>query len=270
MKYGLISLDFKRFPLEKCFEAAQKYGFTAVELWGGRPHAYPPDMAAEAVKSILGLKERYGVEIPMYTPNAIGLPVNLCSSMVTERAEGMKYHKQAIDVASELGIPKMLVVADHPGHDSDLREVRKIFTDEVGELVHYAEKKDVIISIEPLTPMESPVITRSEDCLNLVRAINSPNLHFVLDIVPSIMVAEPLSNYFNSLGDRVSHVHICNTDGRSDAHLELDNGILNIADVLSEIKSCGYSGHCIVELYTVSINNPERAIANAARILAAN
>lgn len=267
MKFGLISLDFRRFPLEKCFATAKKLGFQAVELWGGRPHAYPFDMGRDEVDAIMQLKQKYGLEIPMYTPNAMGLPFNLCSASAQERSEGMAYHKLAVDVAASLEIPRMLVVADHPGFEVNLSEVRKIFTDEMGELALYAGKKNVTLSVEPLTPMESPVITSSDDCLNLLRDIDSPNLHFVLDIVPPTIIAEPLSNYFTKLGDRVDHVHISNNDKRTDAHLELDNGCLNIADVLRTIELYGYDRHVIVELYSVSLNNPELVVANAARVL---
>lgn len=267
MKFGLISLDFRRFPLEKCFETAFRYGFTSVELWGGRPHAYPFDVGAEEIREIGRLKQKYQVDIPMYTPNAIGLPFNLCSASTRERSEGMKYHKLAIDVASSLEIPRMLVVADHPGFGADLREVRCIFSDEIGELADYARKKNVIISVEPLTPMESPVIVSSNDCLDLLRDVHSENLSFVLDIVPPTIIAEPISNYFNLLGDRVDHVHISNNDKKTDAHLELDNGCLNIADVLKIIDHCGFKQHVIVELYSVSLNDPESVIANAARVL---
>jgi len=269
LKFGLISVDFRRFPLEKCFETARNFKFQAVELWGGRPHAYPFDMGKEQIKAIWQLKQKYDIEIPMYTPNAIGLPFNLCSPMPEERAEGLGYHKLAIDVASSLEIPKMLVVADHPGFNADYGEVRKIFTDEIAELVKYAEKKNVIIAVEPMTPMESPIITGSEHCLSLLQQIHSPNLHFVLDVVPPTVIAEPISNYFTKLGDRVSHVHICNNDAKSDAHLELDssNGCLNIADVMRVIQSYGYDQYVIVELYTVSLNDPERVVANSARVL---
>ncbi|MFR3752545.1 MAG: hypothetical protein ACLTW9_10150 [Enterocloster sp.] len=44
MKFGLISLDFKRFSLEYCFKMARRYGLDGVELWGGRPHGYFTDM----------------------------------------------------------------------------------------------------------------------------------------------------------------------------------------------------------------------------------
>jgi Sugar phosphate isomerases/epimerases len=226
-------------------------------------------MGKEQINAIRQLKQKYDIEIPMYTPNVLGLPLNLCSQMPEERADGLKYHKLAIDVASSLEIPKMLVVADHPGFNADYDEIRKIYTDEIAELVQYAEKKNVIIAVEPMTPVESPIVTGTEHCVNLLKQIHSPNLHFVLDVVPPTVVAEPLSNYFTKLGDRASHVHICNSDARSDAHLELDNsnGCLNIADVMQVIESYGYDKYVIVELYTVSLYDPERVIAGAARVL---
>lgn len=268
MKFGLISLDFRRFPLEKCFEVAKRYEFQGVELWGGRPHAYPYDIGTHEIETILHYKDKYQLEIPMYTPNAIGLPVNLCSSMAKERSEGLNYYKRAIDVAASLEIPKMLVVADHPGFGIDRKEAWKYFSEAISQLASYSENRNVILSIEPLTPMESPVITSTDDCLNLARQINSSNLHFVLDIVPPTIIQEPISNYFIKLGNRVDHVHISNSDKKTDAHLELDNGLLNIQDILQILQDYEYDQFVIIELYSVSLNDPERVVASSARVLA--
>ena len=79
MKFGLISLDFKRFSLEYCFKMARRYGLDGVELWGGRPHGYFTDMTRERIQEIDALKKKYKLEIPMYTPNVLNGPYNLCS-----------------------------------------------------------------------------------------------------------------------------------------------------------------------------------------------
>ena len=52
MKFGCFSLDFRRFPLEHAFAAAQKYGFDGLEIWGGRPHAYPQDVTSELAAQV--------------------------------------------------------------------------------------------------------------------------------------------------------------------------------------------------------------------------
>ena len=65
MKFGCFSLDYRRFPLERAFRDAQRLGFDGVEIWGGRPHAYPFDLDAAEIQGILDLQKRYGLEVPM-------------------------------------------------------------------------------------------------------------------------------------------------------------------------------------------------------------
>lgn len=267
MNFGLISLDFKRFPLEKCFKTASLYGFQGVEIWGGRPHAYPYDMDRAEVRKILDYKKKYRIETPMYTPNAIGLPFNLCSSLAKEREEGISYYKRAIDTASALEIPKMLIVADHPGFERDYTEVWNCFSEAISELAAYAQGRNVIISVEPLTPVESPVITGTDDCLRLMGDVQAPNLQFVLDIVPPIVINEPISDYFVKLQERVSHVHIAGCDGITDAHLGLAQGVVDIQDVLQILKDNNYDQYVIAEMYSASVNDPESVTASAAKVL---
>ena len=97
MKFGCFSLDFRRFPLEHAFAAAQKYGFDGLEIWGGRPHAYPQDVTSELAAQVRRWKSVYGVETPMYTPVSIGMPYNLCAENQQERQDTLAYFRKAID-----------------------------------------------------------------------------------------------------------------------------------------------------------------------------
>ncbi len=268
MKFGLISLDFRRVSLETCFRTAARCGFSAVEIWGGRPHAWPYDVDAAAARQILSWKRRYGLELPMYTPNAIGLPVNLCSSMEEERREGLTYFKKGIEAASRLEIPRMLLVADHPGYETDPGDAEDWFVQAAADLADYAKPYGVTISVEPLTPLESPVVTTAEDCFRLMKRAGRENIDFVLDVVPPTVACEPISGYFRRLGlERIRHVHICNTDGRTDAHLQLDSGVLSVPEILSTLRDARYDGTVIAELYSVSARDPEGTAAKTARLL---
>jgi fructoselysine 3-epimerase len=268
MKFGLISLDFRRVSLETCFRTAARCGFSAVEIWGGRPHAWPYDVDAAAARRILSWKSRYGLELPMYTPNAIGLPVNLCSSMEAERGEGLAYFKKSVEAASRLEIPRMLLVADHPGYETDPDDAKNWFAQAVAGLADFAKPYGVTISVEPLTPLESPVVTTTEDCFRLMKQVDRENIDFVLDVVPPTVACEPVSGYFRRLGlERIRHVHICNTDGKTDAHLQLDTGVLSIPEILRTLRDAKYNGYVIAELYSVSAWDPECTAAKAARLL---
>ena len=98
MKFGLISLDFKRFSLEYCFKMARRYGLDGVELWGGRPHGYFTDMTRERIQEIDALKKKYKLEIPMYTPNVLNGPYNLCSLEERTIHETIEFFQRSIDI----------------------------------------------------------------------------------------------------------------------------------------------------------------------------
>lgn len=260
-------MDFRRFSLERAFQMAAKYGFDGIEIWGGRPHAYPYDMDAEEVKKILKLKKTWNLEVPVYTPNALGMPYNLCSLDGREREDALAYFKKAIQACEQMEVPRMLVVADHPGYETPRRESWKRFVENMQELGRYAMEHSVKLMIEALTPMESPIITTSDDCLEAIQDIGLPNIEAMMDVVPPNIAYEPYSAYFEKLGDKMNYIHLCNNDGRTDAHLRLDTGELPVEDMVKVFREYGFEGYVTVELYSECYKDPELLLANASRVL---
>lgn len=267
MKFGCFSLDFRRFSLETAFRMAAKYGFDGIEIWGGRPHAFPYDMTPGEVQKVLKLKKAYGLEVPMYTPNALGMPYNLCSLDQREQRDAMDYFKTAICACESMEVPRMLVVADHPGYEVPRRKSYQRFVENMKELGGYAQEHNVKLVIEALTPMESPIITTSDDCLEAIQDIGLSNIEAMMDVVPPNIAYEPYSAYFEKLGERMNYIHICNNDGRTDAHLRLDTGELPITDMVRIFKEHGFEGYVTVELYSECYKDPELLLANSSRLL---
>ena len=89
----------------------------------------------------------------------------------------------------------------------------------------------------------------------------------MMDVVPPHIVCEPYSAYFEKLGGRMNYIHLCNNDGRTDAHLRLDTGELPVADMLKVFRAYGFEGYVTVELYSECYKDPELLLANASRIL---
>ena len=267
MKFGIMSLDFKRLPLAQCFELARDYGFHGLEIFGCRSHLYPGDFSTELCKKILSYQEKYQIEVPMYTPNVLNLPLCICSPNERERQDGVKFYKKAVDIASQINAKGVLVVADHPGYTTPRREVWAYLVESMKEICTYAQGKGVQVTIEPLTPMESPIITTVDDCVELIEDVNDDVLYAMMDIVPPVVVQEPFSKYFNMLSDRLSYIHISNTDGKTDAHTRLDEGVLPLIDVIEVFKRHKFSGFVTAELYSENYRDPELILANTARIL---
>ncbi len=68
MKIGLFTFGYQRLPLERAFEDAARFGYDGIEIWGGRPHAYPFDLKAGEVTVVKELAEKYEMPIIGYTP----------------------------------------------------------------------------------------------------------------------------------------------------------------------------------------------------------
>ena len=267
MKFAFLTLDFRRFPLEFSFQCAARYGFEGIEIWGGRPHAYAPDVDADKIAEIKALQKKYGLEIPMFCPDALNQNKRLTVPDPKERADALQFLKKNIDVAAALECPRILIVPDHPGYGVDWKIVWKTFCENIQELADYAKGTGVRITVEPLTAQESPVITRTDDSVRLIRDTDRENVHFMMDIVPPVNGYEPFSDYFTKLGDRFDYIHICNNDGVTDAHTRLENGIIPIEDMFTVLKNWGYEDYCSAELYTEIYHDPELMLANTARVL---
>lgn len=50
MKIGMFTSGYQRNPIEDIFADAREYGYDYIELWGGRPHAYAPDLKRNGYK----------------------------------------------------------------------------------------------------------------------------------------------------------------------------------------------------------------------------
>ncbi|MCI8464411.1 MAG: TIM barrel protein [Lachnospiraceae bacterium] len=267
MKFAFLTLDFRRFPLEFAFQCAAKYGFDGIEIWGGRPHAFPEDMTRERLNEINSWKKKYHLEIPMFCLDGLNQNRRLTSLDEKERQEAIAHAKKGVNAASALEAPRILVVPDHPGYNLDADVVWKAFCDSITELADYALDKGVRITVEPLTPMESPVITTSDHCVRLMRDVKRENVHFMMDIVPPTIAYEPFSDYFTKLGERMDYIHICNNDGRTDAHTRLDEGIIPLEDMFRVFKNWGYKDYVSAELYSEVYREPEMMLANTVRVL---
>ena len=46
MKTGMFTCGHQRLPIEHAFRDASELGYDGIEIWGGRPHAFAPDLKA--------------------------------------------------------------------------------------------------------------------------------------------------------------------------------------------------------------------------------
>ncbi len=77
MKTGMFTCGHQRLPIEHAFRDASELGYDGIEIWGGRPHAFAPDLKAGGIKQIKALAQTYQMPIIGYTPETNGYPYNM-------------------------------------------------------------------------------------------------------------------------------------------------------------------------------------------------
>ena len=64
MKLGMFTSGYQRNDIEHIFVDAKRFGYDYIELWGGRPHAYAPDLKAGDINEAYFLLNSVGITNP--------------------------------------------------------------------------------------------------------------------------------------------------------------------------------------------------------------
>lgn len=267
MKFSFLTYLFCRFPLAYSFKMAQYYGFDGVEIWGARPHAYAWDIDSAAIQEIRELKQSCGVEISAYTPELLSYPYNLASPLKKEREETEQYLMRALDVTAAIDARRMLITLPHPGHLARKKDVWEMVLEPLRRLCAHAEELDVSVMLETLSPSESNLVTTADEAAAMIQEVGSPAMTAMMDLVPPIIANEPLSNYFHFLPGRMDYIHLCNSDGTTEFHSRLDEGVLSIQDIFTLLKRQHFEGWCSLEILAPYYKDPELYLAQSKRIM---
>ena len=98
MKLGMFTSGYQYYPLEAAFQDAKRIGYDYIELWGGRPHAFPPDLKRGGIEQVKKLIEVYEMPVHVYTPEHNAYPYNYMIGDSSQRKEAVDYLKTAIEM----------------------------------------------------------------------------------------------------------------------------------------------------------------------------
>jgi len=246
MKISFFTASMHRYPLEKSFEAASKFGYDGIEIWGGRPHALASDMRPADIDNINRLSEKYSLPVVSFEPDMY----NLLWRDERWIEESLDYFRQCIDLCKAIHCPYMVMAALHGGYGHSWDEDWSLFIKNMKILADYSEEIDgVTMILETVTPWEGSILIRSDDVVRAMREINSPKVKAMLDLAAPLTVAEPSSEYFEKLGKDLVHIHLVDCRKDKEDHLIAGDGELPFEEVLEMIHSYGYEGYCTVELF---------------------
>ena len=103
MELGMFTSGYQYYPLERAFADARRFGYDYIELWGGRPHAFAPDLARGELSGVLALIERHEMPVRVYTPEHNAYPYNYMLGSELQRADALDYLKLCLNMGKALG-----------------------------------------------------------------------------------------------------------------------------------------------------------------------
>ena len=272
LKVGMFTSGYQRNPLEHCFMDAKEYGYDYIELWGGRPHAYAPDLKAGDINEVRRLIEKYEMPVLGYTPEHNAYPYNYMIGSEAQRRDAIDYLKLSLEMAKEMGAEFVLTSPANGGYLATYDQLWSRLEKNIQELGDYAAKLEIKLVVEALTPYESNFFTRANDLVELFRRVDNPYVVGMCDIVPPFVQHESIMAYFDKLGNKMDHMHIIDGENGSDTHLIPGEGNIPIKEMLYEMKRICYDKTATLELVTNYINEPrfyaKRAIDNMRELMA--
>lgn len=256
MELGMFTCGYQFYPLERAFADARRFGYDYIELWGGRPHAFAPDLARGGADEVRALMDRYEMPVAVYTPEHNAYPYNYMLGSEAQRREALDYLKLAMDMGKALGAAYTLVSVGHGGYGIPRSALWKRMADSLTELARHGEEIGHAVVVETLSHYESGLCTTAGELAQVLEEVDSPCLLGMCDVVPPFAGREPVANYLDLLGERLVHLHLVDSDGASDSHLVPGDGSLPLAELLGELAAYGYRGRCTIELVTAYQNEP--------------
>lgn len=257
MKISLFTTGFAKYPIERAFEVAARCGYDGIDIGGFRPHAYPLDLDQGSAEKILELSNKYQLPIVSYVPENTGSPYSLVFEDKKMNQESIDYFKKALDFSKVIKAEYFMLACNHPGYGRNREDVKKTFIDNLKTLTKYAEEIGQTIILEPVTPYEGTIIVSADDVVWAINEVNSPNLKCVVDLACPLTNREPLSEYFEKLGEKVVQIHFIDAIASSEDHLIPGDGELDFKRIVAYLRRIKYNGYLSLELFSRYENEPD-------------
>ncbi|WP_010277905.1 TIM barrel protein [Paenibacillus senegalensis] len=269
MKLANMNQHYHRYPLTYFLDSTVRVGLQAIELWGGTPHLYVDDAKPADVKKVLKEIRSRDLEIVCFTPEQAIYPINLSAKDDTCRNRSIDYFKRCLEVTRELECSKLLVIAGFGFYNEPEEEAFARGRDSLQQLAREAEKTDVTLVLEAMSPIGSNVIYNLETLKKMYKAVDSPSMKVMLDTVLMAVSGDTIDEYASAFGEDLVHFHFIDGDGQTTAHLGWGEGSFPLQEFKASLERMNYQGYLTLELISPPKYNwdPEAGIRKSLEAL---
>ncbi|TCL44747.1 sugar phosphate isomerase/epimerase family protein [Harryflintia acetispora] len=266
-----MNIHYKFYTLEYFLDSMVRLGVESVELWGAYPHqlnkliddkSYPP------VKDVKRMIEERGLNLVCYTPEQVIYPINIAAKESFIRDFSIRYFRDCLETAAELGTDRMLVTPGWGYFNEPVEEAWARCRESLQILGEHAEKCGIMIALENLRTDESNLVYNLPTLKRMLEEVGHPYVKGMVDTIPMAINGETVGDYLKGLGDDLIHIHFL--DGAPRGHLAWGDGILPLDKYMKEIFEAGYQGALSLEITDNRyVFEPDEAVRKCAEAIGA-
>ena len=271
MKLAFSTNAFKKYSLEESIRLIKEIGYEGVEILCDVPHAYPPQLGEEDIRSIEETVSKNKIEISnlnaftlyaitdvyhpswieddsklrelrvQHTNNCLNLARKLCAKNIsTEPGGPIEMNNKTINFNYNGSGDK----GSGQYHNQKLQD---LFIKGVSKSAKIAEECGVKILVEPEPGL---LIENSEQFLRFLKSIDSTYIGLNFDIGHFFCVREDPADLIYRLAQYIGHFHLADiAQTRVHNHLIPGHGAIDFLSIFKAINEINYNGFVTVELY---------------------
>jgi len=274
MKLAFSTNAFTAYSIVEAIIKIGDIGYQGVEILADRPHLYPFDVRCELIDGIRESLDLTNLVVSNINANTASgyfkqsLMEPVFEPSLSNKDRGLrewriKYTKQCIDLASDLGAKNISITSGRPLPGCPPEIGIENFKKSIEEIIAYGERKGISLGIEYEPGL---LIESAEEILELMKEVDSDNLGVNLDVGHVVVAGEDPTEVIHLLSPWLFNIHIEDIKGRKHYHLIPGYGNIDLNKVYLALKDVGYERFVTVELYTYC-NSPERAAKEAFQYL---
>lgn len=228
-----LSMLYPEVPFLDRFARAAAAGFTAVEF------LFPYEFGHAPIRQRL---RDLGLQVVLFniSPGNFAEGERGYCNHPAQRDRFRRTFDQALDYAAELGSPRIHVMIGNTVEGMARAEQLACVVENLTWAAPQAAAAQVTLCVEPLNATDQPryFVHNSTQGMEIIQAVNQPNVRLQFDFYHMQMSEGNLSNTFTRLQPFVGHVQISDAPGRH----QPGTGEINYATIFALLERLQYTG----------------------------
>ena len=224
------------------------------------------DLGAECFEVVVGDDIEFTPRLTRQRAEALGLTLtvgpgglwptecDISADEPADRARGLAWHCQQIDLAGELGAAAYTgALYGHPG--TVKRRVPPAdeyprTAEGLHRLAEHAASRGVMLALEPMSHFRTHIANTPEQIMRLVALADHPNLGVLLDTYHMIPEVRDFGAAIRTVGDRLWGLHACENDRGVPG-----GGLVPWDHVFAALRDIAFDGFVLLEAYNSSLSD---------------